>query len=765
MRLRRLLSAALPLALAAGACRDLPTAAPPAESPAPQGGRAQLRCSVGVRDQTMVCEPAGPRGIRRQIILGGQGLNVRLRTTNVSYDGIDDVLTADISVQNLLDQPIGTADGSSTYGVRVFFVSGPTVVEGSGTVQVLTDSMGTFTASNQRYFVYNEIIQPRGVSAPQTWSFSVPAEATRFEFMVLVETRTPAETSALHFRPERGSPVYYAPIYGVWAAAPHDVFAVTDGAVLHYDGNYWRAMDAGGCGCASSFFAVWGSDGRDVWAVGGFGSVGHWTGGAWEDVVVPGVDGEDLNAVWGSGAADVWAVGTGGVIAHYDGEEWSTQGVDGMTEALRGVWGSGPNDVWAVGDAGNVLHFDGVEWSVATTFPVLSLLSVWGTGPNDVWAAGIAEVDGGLGGTLYHWDGVSWTGVTGPEIELAPLWSGWSSGPADVWVATVAGDVLRWDGDAWTRMPVGAGAPLYGIAGTSGGNVFTVGDGGTIARSTGGAFATQSLSEDETVSALWGSSASDVWAVGGSRLLHRTGSGTWTSETTPGEVFVRALWGASASQVWAAGDGVVIHYDGVSWTPVHGDAALKLNGLWGASAGDVWAVGDGGALLHWNGTAWTGSTAGAFDLTAVWGSAGSDVFAVGRSGGIQHWNGSAWTPMNSGTTLDLWAVWGSGSGNVYAAGDDGTILHYNGNAGLNWTAVTTPADPAGAVNAIWGTGASDIYVLANDGLDLLHWNGSSWRTMSQFSANADVFMYALWGTGPNNLYAAGDAGTILHGLR
>jgi hypothetical protein len=760
MRVSRLRFPALLLALAAGACRDLPTAAPPAEGPGPQSGRMQLRCSVGVRDGSMVCEPAGPRGLRRQIILGGQGLNVRLRTTNVSYDGVGDLLTADISVQNLLDQPIGT-DGTGTYGVRVFFVSGPTVTEGSGSVQVLADSVGTFTASNQKYYVYPEVIQPRGVSSPVTWSFSVPAEAIRFDFTVLVETRAPAEQSVLHFRPENGSPVFYSPIYGVYAAAPHDVFAVTEGAVLHYDGNYWRAMDAGGCGCASEFYAVWGSDGRDVWAVGAFGAAAHWTGGEWNEVEIPDVGQEDLYAIWGSSAGNVWAVGSNGIIAHYDGVDWSTQAVDGFTEGLNGVWGSGPNDVWAVGDGGSILHYDGVSWSEAATFPVLGLLAVWGTGPNDVWAAGAETEEAGV---LYHWDGASWSQVTDPEIALAPMLSGWSSGPNDVWIATLA-DVVHWDGDAWTRMPVGAGAPLYGITGTSAGNVFTVGDYGTIARSTGGAFATQSLSEEVTLLGLWGSSADDVWAVGGSTLLHRGESGTWSNETTPGEDFVRAIWGASASQVWAVGDEVVIHYDGVEWSTVHDEAGLTLNGIWGASASDVWAVGNAGALLHWNGTAWTGSTAGTFDHLAVWGSGTADVFAVGRSGSIQHWNGSGWTAMNSGTTVTLNAVWGSGASNVYAAGENGTILHYDGNAGLNWTAVTTPAAPGAYVNAIWGLGANNIYVLANDGLDLLHWNGSSWRTMSQFSANAAVLMYALWGTGFNNLYAAGDVGTILHGTR
>src|SRR5215218_9428078 len=195
MRISCLGFPALLLALAAGACRDLPTAAPAAQ-PLPQAAaRAELKCSVAVTTRSMTCEASRPRGARSQIIMGGQGLNVRLRTTNLVVNTGAQLVTADISVQNLLDQPIGT-DGTSTHGVRVFFVSGPTVTDGSGgQVDVLTDSIAVFTAANQKYYAYHEIIQPRGVSSPQQWAFSLPGGTTAFEFKVLVETEIPAEQS------------------------------------------------------------------------------------------------------------------------------------------------------------------------------------------------------------------------------------------------------------------------------------------------------------------------------------------------------------------------------------------------------------------------------------------------------------------------------------------------------------------------------------------------------------------------------------------
>ena len=147
----------------------------------------------------------------------------------------------------------------------------------------------------------------------------------------------------------------------------------------------------------------------------------------------------------------------------------------------------------------------------------------------------------------------------------------------------------------------------------------------------------------------------------------------------------------------------------------------------------------------------------------VWGSGAGDVYAVGDGGDVQHWDGAAWGPMDSGTTETLTSVWGSGPGDVYAVGTNGTVLHYDGNVGGTWTTLSTPANPSTPVTAVWGSGANDVYVLANYGLDLVHWDGAAWRTVTAFSQNADVRMYAIWGTGRRNVYTGGDLGTILHG--
>lgn len=770
MRTHRL-AALLAALLAAGACRDLPTApgTAPAETPMPPASpdRTPVRCSVTLASRSVSCAtPVAPRGLRQNIIIGGQGLNVRLVSTNVNFDGGDNVFSFDVTVQNLLDQPLGT-DGTTDSGVRVFFNSGPTATAGSGEVTVLTDSVGMFLAANQPYYKYDGVIQPRGVSQPQRWEFSVDEGVDAFAFIVYVETQVPGEQNVLHWRPEQGAQLYLTDVRALWAASPHDVFAASDGAVLHFDGNYWRAMDAGPCGCASSLAGLWGSSGNNVYAVGTTGTVLHWTGGEWGTVEDPDIGTGNLYGVWGSSATDIWVVGDFSTVLHSDGSDWTVATTDLESAVpLYSVWGSGPDDAWAVGEAGTVLRWDGDSWTVRA-FPDadVTLTSVWGTAANDVWAAGFDDVCGCGGGVLYHFDGSAWTEVTGtPDLSENPLYAGWSSGPNDVWVAGF-GVVLHYDGSDWTEETVGYGLPLYALTGTSSSNVFAAGALATVARNQGSGWTATALPDFE-VRGIWGSSASEVWAVGGGVIRHRA-SGSWTSEMAPDGSNLTAVWGSAASDVWGVGEvGAMAHYDGVGWSSVVVDGVAEtLRGVWGSGASDVWVVGDDGRMLHWNGAAWTPSTVGSAIRFAVWGSSSSDVFAVGADGDIQHWNGAAWTAMNSGTTSTLLGVWGSGPNDVYAVGFDGTVLHYDGNPAGDWTAAPTPADPATPVFAVWGSGPNDVYFLANAGQDLVHWNGTTWRTLSTFSRNAGILMYTLWGTGAYNIYAGGDLGAILHGTR
>jgi hypothetical protein len=185
---------ALKLALLlVGACTDgqLPTAPtdtpPDIAPPLPQ----VIACRADVGAGTVACsrpqeEPAPGLSL---LILGGQGTFVQLTSTNVSYDGGSQVFQADVTVQNLIAQALGTTDGTTldADGVRVFFHAGPTVTAGTGTVTVANaDGTGTFTGSNQPYFQYDELLATGLTSAAKTWQWSLPPTVTTFTFQVYV---------------------------------------------------------------------------------------------------------------------------------------------------------------------------------------------------------------------------------------------------------------------------------------------------------------------------------------------------------------------------------------------------------------------------------------------------------------------------------------------------------------------------------------------------------------------------------------------------
>ncbi|HET7462224.1 MAG TPA: hypothetical protein VFJ82_13290, partial [Longimicrobium sp.] len=119
-------------------------------------------------------------------IFGGQRVNVTLTSSNVVYDSVAQVLTFDVTVQNLLAQRMGS-DGATVSGVKVFFASGPTTTEGSGVVEAAeTDGSGVFTASGQPYYAYPAALGPDSVSAARQWRFNVARSARKFVFSVYV---------------------------------------------------------------------------------------------------------------------------------------------------------------------------------------------------------------------------------------------------------------------------------------------------------------------------------------------------------------------------------------------------------------------------------------------------------------------------------------------------------------------------------------------------------------------------------------------------
>jgi hypothetical protein len=87
-----------------------------------------------------------------------------------------------------MSRVLGSSDGTTVDGVRVFFHSGPIVTAGTGTVTVRDpDGTGTFTGSNQPYYEYMEMLVKDETSGARTWEWNVPSTVETFVFEVYVE--------------------------------------------------------------------------------------------------------------------------------------------------------------------------------------------------------------------------------------------------------------------------------------------------------------------------------------------------------------------------------------------------------------------------------------------------------------------------------------------------------------------------------------------------------------------------------------------------
>lgn len=189
------------LVLVATACaNDTPVTSPaevvqqePAEPTAALGITASVTCAANVALAELACGKApvvsgeGDSG-PQLVTLGGQGVFVELVSSNVSYDGGTQIFQADVQVANLISQGLGSADGLTITGIRVFFHSGPSVTSGTGTVTVANaDSTGTFTASNQPVHTYDVFLPYFYISPAKTWLWNVPPTVDTFVFEVFVD--------------------------------------------------------------------------------------------------------------------------------------------------------------------------------------------------------------------------------------------------------------------------------------------------------------------------------------------------------------------------------------------------------------------------------------------------------------------------------------------------------------------------------------------------------------------------------------------------
>ncbi|HEY0018315.1 MAG TPA: hypothetical protein VGC13_18565 [Longimicrobium sp.] len=283
-------------------------------------------------------------------------------------------------------------------------------------------------------------------------------------------------------------------------------------------------------------------------------------------------------------------------------------------------------------------------WSTQATPDDQGNRGVWGTAASNVYAANHTG--------LLRYDGAAWSHVA--DARWRSLHDVWGSSSTNVWAVGEKGEMMRWDGAAWT---------LHRYDGTS------------VAQQPLGSY--DAPARSYTLRGVWGSAANNVFAVGDS--------------------------------------GVVLRYNGTSWTRMTTGTTAQLNRVWGSGATNVYAATETGRLLRYNGTSWSfvAGVQAPGALASVWGTSASNVYAVGAGGIVFRYNGTSWQRIRLPTRQPLYAVWGSGTNNVYVAGGGGALYRFDGTSWIPEKA----QNGASHVQGLWGTSTgADLFATGAGGL-------------------------------------------------
>ena len=295
------------------------------------------------------------------------------------------------------------------------------------------------------------------------------------------------------------------------------------------------------------------------------------------------------------------------------------------------------------------------------------------------------------------------------------------------------------------------------------------------------------------INAVWGTSGTNVYAVGDSgTFLHYDGT-SWTQlqDSVIAARFTSsayAIWGSSASDIYS-GNTTLIHFDGQKWSnPPSGSivSGKEIFGIWGDSPSDVWVALELGGqnVLQFDGTQWQyqimpPNQPGSHPVYCptswlIAGLSSTQVFNYDHCNALFTLDGTTWTlqayPSYPSTMSAMWAVPGNA---IYAIGGDSVEGIQRGvyiaSSPASWTLM--PGSPVIAKtnlasasfvstqNGLWGSAANDLFAAVDD--TVYHYDGSTWTRQSDPSWHG----WAMYGPTMTDIFIVGPHGFILHGRR
>jgi hypothetical protein len=275
---------------------------------------------------------------------------------------------------------------------------------------------------------------------------------------------------------------------------------------------------------------------------------------------------------------------------------------------------------------------------------------------------GPASDDGGAtsdGGTIVA-DGGS-PQMVWSEMALPPstecIYGLFGRSPTDVLAGTNSGQILHYDGMAWTPLSERDPSNFSPVA-------------------------------------IWASSTRIYIGDSGGAFWRTDGSTPWERFLPPGAQIVNAVWGYSDTEVYLVTEGLrsgFYLFDGAQLNALREEQGGGFNALWGPIAGTVYFGGSQGRIFRFAAgeitqetVAWpagfTSNQIAEMTFHAIHG-VGTEVFAVGMFHSIYRRDAGTWRPIQQGSTGgDLRGVSGSATDGYAIGSPDGAspILRYDG---------------------------------------------------------------------------------------
>ena len=197
-----------------------------------------------------------------------------------------------------------------------------------------------------------------GTSEHDVWTVGGPLGNSGFESLVMRY-----DGSAWHRLKPGGTETYW----WINGTSESDVWMVGEkGRITHWDGT---KLEERASGTSATLFGVWASAPDDAWAVGGVPDqpdqpndvVLHWDGTSWKPETLPEQHKVAMFKVWGSSKDDLYVVGELGLVWHRTNGTWARE-ADGIAKGrLTTVNGCSKTELFAVGGR-DLLASDGTTW-------------------------------------------------------------------------------------------------------------------------------------------------------------------------------------------------------------------------------------------------------------------------------------------------------------------------------------------------------------------------------------------------------------------